>query len=107
MSNHFSHSNPASGAHKERGAAVPWVFIGFLAVAGFFFFTEHRAHLMGALPLILLALCPLMHLFHRHGAHAHDGGGTRGTTDGSAETRGQGHGLPSDASPISPAPHQH
>lgn len=58
----------------QRGAALPWVFIGFLAVAGFFLFTEHRAHLLGALPFILLALCPLMHVFHRgHGGHRRQG----------------------------------
>jgi hypothetical protein len=42
-----------------------------LAVAAFFLWTEHRAHLMGALPYVLLLLCPLMHLLmHRkHGGH--------------------------------------
>ena len=37
------------------------------AVLGFFLFTEHRAHLFGFLPFGLLLLCPLMHLFMRHG----------------------------------------
>ena len=42
-----------------------------LAVAAFFLWTEHRAHFIGALPYVLLLLCPLMHLFmHRkHGGH--------------------------------------
>ena len=42
-----------------------------LATAAFFLWTEHRAHVMGALPYVLLLLCPLMHLFmHRkHGGH--------------------------------------
>jgi len=45
-------------------------FIGFAAIAGFFLWTEHRAHLLGALPYVLFLLCPLMHLFHgRHGGH--------------------------------------
>jgi hypothetical protein len=69
------HSRPASAPRAQRGAASPWIFAGFLVVAGFFFFTEHRAHLMGALPFILLALCPLMHLLHRrHGRHRHGSG---------------------------------
>jgi len=51
-----------------------FVLIGFLAIAGFFLVTEHQAHVLGALPFILLALCPLMHLFHGHGGH---GGGHR------------------------------
>jgi len=42
-------------------------FAVFLAVAGFFLWTEHRAHLYSALPYVLLLACPLMHLFHhRH-----------------------------------------
>lgn len=43
-----------------------WIgFLGFLPVALFFLWTEHRAHLLGALPFLLLLACPLMHLF-RH-----------------------------------------
>jgi hypothetical protein len=44
----------------------------FLAIAGFFLWTEHRAHLLGLLPYLLLLACPLMHLFH-HGGHKHGG----------------------------------
>ena len=45
-----------------------------LGIISFFLWTEHRAHLLGALPLLLLlAVCPLMHLFmhrgHHHGQH--------------------------------------
>ena len=46
------------------------VLIGFLAIAGFFLFTEHRAHLLGVLPFLLLLACPLMHVMHGgHGGH--------------------------------------
>lgn len=60
---------------------TPWwrtrsgmVLIGFLIVGGFFLVTEHTAHVLGALPFLLLAACPLMHLFmhHGHGGHEHD-----------------------------------
>ena len=46
----------------------------FLAVAAFFLFTEHRAHLFGALPYLLLLACPLLHwLMHGgHGGHGAD-----------------------------------
>jgi DUF2933 family protein len=50
-----------------------WVFWGFAAVAVFFLFTEHRAHVLGLLPYALLLACPLMHLFH-HGGHGGHGG---------------------------------
>ena len=58
MAIHSFRPDPESGLRSQRGVALPWVFFGFLAVAGFFFLTEHRAHLMGALPFVLLALCP-------------------------------------------------
>jgi hypothetical protein len=48
------------------------VLLGFLAVAGFYLVTEHTAHVLGALPFLLLLSCPLMHLFmhHGHGGHS-------------------------------------
>ncbi|MFH0340574.1 MAG: DUF2933 domain-containing protein [Chromatiales bacterium] len=49
-------------------------FWGFLLVILFFLFTEHRAHLLGALPYLLVAACPLMH-FLMHRGHRHDGKG--------------------------------
>jgi hypothetical protein len=47
----------------------------FLAIAAFFLWEEHRAHLLGAIPYLLVLLCPAVHLFmhrgHGHGsAHA-------------------------------------
>ncbi len=61
-------SDPHETQHLSRGR---WVFYGFLAIAGFLLFTEHRAHVLGILPYLLLLACPLMHLFH----HGHGGGG--------------------------------
>lgn len=51
------------------------VLCGFLLVAGFYLLTEHTAHVLGALPFLLFAACPLMHLFmhHGHGGHDHSG----------------------------------
>lgn len=53
------------------------VLAGFLAVAGYFLWSEHEAHVKLAvpyLPYLLLLLCPLMHLF-MHGSHGVHGGG--------------------------------
>ena len=51
------------------------VLLGFLGIAAFYLVAEHRAHLLGILPWLLLAACPLLHLFHRgHGGHG--GGGS-------------------------------
>lgn len=41
----------------------------FLAIAGFFLWTEHQAHVLGALPWLLLLACPLLHLFMHRGGH--------------------------------------
>ena len=44
-----------------------------LGIMAFFLLTEHRAHLFGALPYLLILACPLMHLF-MHGGHGSHGG---------------------------------
>jgi hypothetical protein len=54
-----------------HGFCNKWVLIGFLGVAAFFLWTEHRAHLLGVLPYLLLLACPLMHLFHHGHGHRH------------------------------------
>jgi hypothetical protein len=54
-----------------------WVLLGFLAIAAFFLITEHRAHVLGALPYVLLLLCPVLHLLlHRGHGGGHAGHGT-------------------------------
>lgn len=63
-------SPPDLARHTDRSR---WALAGFLAVAAFFLWTEHRAHLLGALPYLLVLACPLMHLFHHHGGHRHRG----------------------------------
>jgi hypothetical protein len=45
----------------------------FLAIAAFFLWEEHRAHLLGALPYVLLLACPLIHLFMHRGHGGHEG----------------------------------
>ena len=67
------------GPRPER----PWQFrVGFwllLAIAAFYLLTEHRAHLAWSLPylpFLILAACPLIHLFAHggHGGHRHSQG---------------------------------
>lgn len=45
------------------------------AVGGFYLVAEHTAHLLGALPYLVLLACPLMHVFmhrgHGHGDRQH------------------------------------
>ena len=50
--------------------------IAFLAIGAFFLITEHRAHLLGWLPWLILLACPLLHMFMHggHGGHGNHGG---------------------------------
>ncbi|MBK4522733.1 DUF2933 domain-containing protein, partial [Enterobacter hormaechei] len=45
-------------------------FLIIAAVAAYFLLKEHTAHVAGYLPFLLLAACPLMHLF-MHRGHGH------------------------------------
>lgn len=73
MSASRDHHRPPQEGRPKTG----WVFFGFLALAAFYLMTEHRAHLLGLLPWLLLLACPLMHLFMHHGHHdGHHQGGT-------------------------------
>jgi hypothetical protein len=79
----------------NQRSGKPWwklpsglALIGFLAIAGFFLLTEHRAHLLGVLPFLLLLACPLMHLMHGgHGGH----GGSRGRDAPEGDPRNERH----------------
>lgn len=88
-------------SHQSRGGwstVSKLVFWGFILVGGFFLITEHRAHLFGILPFLLLAACPLMHLFHHHGGHGHGGHDEdqrdRETDDRGAPRSGDGSQIP-------------
>lgn len=63
-----------TGTSKPGGwlrAPGTWVFLAFLAIAGFFLVTEHTAHVIGVLPFLLLLACPLLHLFLHKGQGTH------------------------------------
>jgi hypothetical protein len=75
-----------------------WGLAVFLSIALFFLLAEHRAHLFGALPWLLLFACPLMHLFmHRgHRSHHRDdppSSGERAAGDNKQEHQHGGHGC--------------
>lgn len=76
-------ADPAVNRQRLR-----WGFAIFAAMALFFLWQEHRAHLLGALPWLFLLACPLMHRFmhHGHGSHARTQIGDR------SEKQGEKHG---------------
>lgn len=57
--------------HSAPAANNPWRFwpalVVFAAIALFLLWEEHEAHLLGALPYLILLLCPLMHVFMHRG----------------------------------------
>jgi len=62
--------------------------IVFLAIAGYFLWTEHQAHVITFLPFLLVGGCIVMHLF-MHGGHGHGGhGGSSESRDGSPDHDG-------------------
>ena len=77
---HEGHSTSGSWIRSRTGLAL----LVFLGVAAFFLVTEHTAHFFGALPFLIVLLCPLMHVF-MHGGHGDHGGANQGP-DG---TRGE------------------
>lgn len=61
--------------HRYTGTGqINLAVLAFFAIAAFLLLTEHRAHLFGALPFLLLLACPLLHSFmHRgHGGKGED-----------------------------------
>jgi hypothetical protein len=72
--NASDHSDPPPFWSSRYGIGL--LVLG--AIAGYFLLTEHLAHVVGALPLLLLLACPLMHVFmhHGHGGHGHHHGDT-------------------------------
>lgn len=93
-------------SHSAGDRARRWVFLGFLAIAGFYLIAEHRAHLasLSWLPVAFLLLCPFLHM-GMHGGH----GGHGGHRD---RARSEPSPLPPDRpgapdAPVIPATHRH
>jgi hypothetical protein len=73
MSMHGHSRNHNGSGGNFLTSRVGLAFLGFFIIAGVLLFTEHRAHVLGALIFLPLLLCPLMHMFmhsgHGHGSH--------------------------------------
>jgi hypothetical protein len=67
-------------AQSALASRTHTVFLAFTAVGAASIAYDHRVHLIGALPYLLLLVCPLMHVFmmHGHARHAH---GDKGASD--------------------------
>ena len=84
--NHAHDGNESPPNFWSSRYAIGLVVIG--GVAAYFLLTEHLAHVVGALPFLVLLACPLMHIF-MHGGHGHHGQSKPDATK-TAESRNEG-----------------
>ena len=70
-------TEPVHSDHAVWASRAKVAFGIFAVVGAFFLVAEHRAHVFPFLPWLLLAACPLMHIF-MHGGHGHGQGHTHG-----------------------------
>ena len=82
----MSHGTEDAGGARRLKTVSWWVFAAFAAIAAYFLLKEHRAHLYGNLPYLLLAACPLLHFFH-HGGHGRKAGDHGASTSESRHHR--------------------
>ena len=75
MIDHLSSPQPEAPGFWRSRYALGLLVMG--AIATYFLASEHRAHFIGALPLLLLLACPLMHVFMHNGHGSHGGGHAR------------------------------
>ena len=69
---HHEHA-PASPRASAMNGPVKIALLMVAAIGGFFLLREHWNHVAGNWVYLLLLACPLMHLFHGHGAHGGHG----------------------------------
>ena len=78
-----THEHSHNGQPPQRSfltSRAGLVLLGFLVIGGFLLFSEHRAHVLGALFYVLPFACIFMHMF-MHGGHGHGGHGTHRKPD--------------------------
>jgi hypothetical protein len=66
---HMNRGSPPGSFLTSRAGLV---LIAFLAIGGLLLFTEHQAHVLGALFYLLPFACVFMHMF-MHGGHGRHG----------------------------------
>ena len=100
---HTGHQEDQNSTPRNFWSRGNIVLIAFLAIAGFYLITEHRAHFFGYLPFLLLLACPLLHMF-MHGGHGGHGGGEHGDSGSTKSTDRQAGNPPP---PPAASSHQH
>ena len=65
-------AEPRPSGRAESNLRVRRVFPVFVVLAAVLLIAEHRLHVLGYLPWLILLACPLMHVF-MHRGHGHKG----------------------------------
>lgn len=81
----MDHDHRAGGNGGFFASRANVVLVAFLAIGAFYLILEHRAHLLGWLPWLVLAACPLLHMYMHGGHEDHGAGGHR--SDGAGSDR--------------------
>ncbi len=92
MHHEHQHSLPDGGGPPSfwnSRFAIGLIVIG--AIAAYYLWTEHEAHVVDALPYLLLLACPLMHVFMHHGHHGHGGHGGHDARGDDRKEQGTNH----------------
>lgn len=63
---------PRPSGRAASNLRVRRVFLVFVGLAAVLLIVEHRLHVLGYLPWLILLACPLMHVF-MHRGHGHKG----------------------------------
>jgi hypothetical protein len=84
---HRHHLDQAPPRVWRSRFGIGWIVLA--GIAGWFLWTEHRAHLFAYWPFAVLLACPLMHLFMHHGHHEHHGNHPPGRDDGAGSAAAQ------------------
>jgi hypothetical protein len=64
------HANSKPAGFWRSKTAIGLII--FLVIGAFLLMSEHRAHVLGILPYLLILACPLLHIF-MHGGHGQHG----------------------------------
>ena len=87
MNHDHSKHQAESKAFWGSRSSIGLIVLGSITL--YFLLTEHRAHFVGALPIILLLACLLMHVF-MHGGHGGHGGEQHTDNAGAKQAPGSG-----------------
>ncbi|HEX8042476.1 DUF2933 domain-containing protein [Candidatus Deferrimicrobium sp.] len=79
-----------TGGHRSFRLPFGIALVAFLGIAVFFLWSEHKAHILGALPWLLLLACPFLHFFMHRGHGGHHGDDGHGASPTSHDSTGQG-----------------